>query len=53
MDPQTFAEFDADLEPLDPLKFKDRLKYEERVKESQQRTQTKEAMVSGRGTIRA
>ena len=51
MDPQTFAECDADLEPLDPLKFKDRLKYEDRLKESQQSTQTKEAMVSGRGTI--
>lgn len=51
VDEGSFAEFDAALEPLDPLHFKDRLKYPERLRESQRSTQRKEALVSGRGKI--
>ncbi len=51
IDEGSFMEFDGDLEPIDPLHFKDRMRYPDRVKESQQSTQQKEAMVGGRGTI--
>lgn len=51
LDEGSFVESDANLEPLDPLRFKDKMKYEERVLESQQKTRTKEALVSGQGTI--
>ncbi len=51
IDEGSFVEYDAGLEPLDPLQFKDRMKYPERVRESQQATRRKEAMVGGKGTI--
>ncbi len=51
VDEGTFVELEASLEPLDPLHFKDRLRYEERIKENQQRTRLKEAMVIGKGLI--
>lgn len=51
VDEGTFVEFDAEMEPQDPLHFKDRLKYDERVRESQQNTRLKEAVISGRGMI--
>ena len=51
VDEGSFNEFDRDLEPLDPLEFKDRLKYGERVKESQQSTRLKEAIVCGKAAI--
>jgi len=50
-DDGSFLEFDRDLEPLDPLEFKDRLKYGERVKESQQSTCLKEAILCGKASI--
>jgi len=51
LDEGSFAEMDAEMEPLDPLRFKDRVKYEERILENQQKTQAKEAIVCGKGTI--
>jgi acetyl-CoA carboxylase carboxyl transferase subunit beta len=51
VDEGSFAEFDAALESLDPLHFKDRMKYSDRVKESQQSTQRKEALIAGKGKI--
>jgi acetyl-CoA carboxylase carboxyl transferase subunit beta len=51
VDNGSFMEFDRDLEPLDPLEFKDRLRYGERVKESQRSTHLKEAILCGRGAI--
>jgi acetyl-CoA carboxylase carboxyl transferase subunit beta len=51
VDDGSFIEQDANLEPLDPLNFKDQMRYPERVKESQQSTQRKEAMMGGKGTI--
>jgi len=51
LDEGSFVEMDAELEPLDPLAFRDRMKYVERILESQQRTRAKEAIVCGKGTI--
>ncbi len=51
VDEGSFVEFDATLEPLDPLQFKDRMKYPERVKENQRNTHRKEALVSGKGKV--
>ena len=48
VDSGSFIEFDGSLEPLDPLEFTDRLKYGERVKESQERTRLKEARIPSR-----
>jgi acetyl-CoA carboxylase carboxyl transferase subunit beta len=51
-DPDTFEEFLADLTPTDPLKFKDRMPYRERIKTQQQKTGELEAVVVGRAYIR-
>jgi acetyl-CoA carboxylase carboxyl transferase subunit beta len=51
IDEGTFVEFDAAMEPLDPLQFKDRMKYPDRLKETQRSTQRKDALVSGKGKI--
>ena len=51
IDEGSFVEYDAGLEPMDPLHFRDRKKYPDRVKEYQQATQRKEALVGGKGTI--
>ena len=51
IDEGSFVEFDGAMESLDPLHFKDRMRYPERIKESQQSTRIKEAMVGGKGTI--
>ena len=51
LDEGSFVEIDAELQPLDPLRFKDRMKYEERILENQQKTQAKEAIVCGKGTV--
>lgn len=52
LDEGTFEEWDADLEPADPLGFVDRRPYPERVKEEQERTGLKDAAVVGTGMIR-
>jgi hypothetical protein len=44
-----FVEWDSHLEPLDPLAFKDRLRYLERVREAQRSTRLREALMSGKG----
>jgi len=51
VDVGSFVEFDATLGPLDPLQFKDRMKYPERVKETQRSTHRKEALVGGKGKV--
>jgi len=51
LDEGSFTEIDADLQPRDPLQFRDRMKYEERIAESQKKTGNPEAMVSGKGAI--
>jgi acetyl-CoA carboxylase carboxyl transferase subunit beta len=51
-DTGTFEEFLADLESSDPLKFKDRITYKERLQTMQAKTQLKDAIVVGRAYIK-
>jgi acetyl-CoA carboxylase carboxyl transferase subunit beta len=52
VDPGSFDELFADLSPADPLKFKDRIPYRDRLKEVQQATGERDAVVVGRAFIR-
>jgi len=52
VDPGSFEELYADLEPIDPLNFKDRLPYKERLKQVQEATGEKDAAVVGKAFIR-
>jgi acetyl-CoA carboxylase carboxyl transferase subunit beta len=52
LDKDTFEEWYADLQPVDPLGFNDRRPYPERVKAEQSLTGLKEAAVVGQGFIR-
>ncbi len=52
VDPDSFEEFAADLRSTDPLSFKDRLPYQERLKAEQEKTGETEAMLVGRGFVR-
>jgi acetyl-CoA carboxylase carboxyl transferase subunit beta len=47
----TFKEWDADLEPQDPLSFQDTRSYKDRIKAQQEKTGRKDAMVIGEGAI--
>lgn len=47
----TFKEWDAGLEPQDPLEFRDSRSYRERVKAHQEKTGRKDALVIGEGAI--
>jgi acetyl-CoA carboxylase carboxyl transferase subunit beta len=51
MDPGTFVEYDANLISLDPLEFKDNKRYPLRIKESQEATGQKDAVICGEGRI--
>ncbi len=51
-DEGTFEEFLADLVTTDPLKFEERLKYKERIRQVQQATGEYEAVVVGKAFIR-
>ncbi len=51
-DPGTFIEYDTDLASADPLEFKDSKRYPSRVKESQDKTGQKDAVVCGEATIK-
>jgi acetyl-CoA carboxylase carboxyl transferase subunit beta len=53
LDDGTFEEWDAYLEPTDPLEFKDRKSYADRLVAEQKRTGLREAAVTGTGMIRA
>ena len=53
LDEGTFEEWDADLEPTDPLEFFDSRPYAERLKIEQERTGLKDAAVCGAGMVRA
>ena len=50
-DPGTFVEFDANIVSGDPLEFKDSKRYPSRVKESQEKTGHKDAIICGEATI--
>jgi acetyl-CoA carboxylase carboxyl transferase subunit beta len=53
LDEGTFEEWDAQLEPSDPLEFEDKKPYRERLKAEQERTGLRDAAVVGTGMIRA
>jgi len=53
LDEGTFEEWDADLQPSDPLGFADKKPYAERLKAEQARTGLREAALTGTGMIRA
>jgi acetyl-CoA carboxylase carboxyl transferase subunit beta len=52
-DEGTFEEWDADLEPTDPLEFIDKTPYRQKLKDEQKRTGLKDAALTGTGMIRA
>src|SRR5436853_3529149 len=52
LDQDSFEEWWTDLRPLDPLGFKDRIPYAERIKAEQAKTAMLDACVAGRGYIR-
>jgi len=51
LDPGSFTELFTNLESLDPLQFKGKRSYAERVKESMAKTGLKDAVVCGEGTL--
>lgn len=53
LDDGTFEEWDAELMPIDPLEFKDKKAYAERLKAEQKRTGLRDAALTGTGMIRA
>jgi acetyl-CoA carboxylase carboxyl transferase subunit beta len=52
LDQDSFEEWFTDLSPCDPLHFKDRLPYAERLRAEQAKTGMRDAAVVGRGFIR-
>ena len=50
-DEGSFTEFDANLGSMDPLGFKDSRSYPDRIRDSQQKSGLKEAVVIGRAAI--
>ena len=52
-DEGTFEEWDALLEPTDPLDFVDKTPYRQKLQEEQKRTGLKDAALTGTGMIRA
>jgi len=52
IDPGTFEEFASDLRSTDPLKFKDRLPYKDRLKKERAKTGETEAILVGKAFIR-
>jgi acetyl-CoA carboxylase carboxyl transferase subunit beta len=51
LDKGTFEEYDAKLSSGDPLNFRDSKKYPDRIRESQEKTGQKDAVVCGIGTV--
>ena len=51
LDPEPREEIGADIEPKDPLNFKDTKKYKDRIAAAQKETEEKEAMVVMRGQL--
>jgi len=51
LDEGTVVEHDADLSPMDPLRFKDTKRYVDRIEDAQKKTGMKDAVVSVEGAI--
>jgi acetyl-CoA carboxylase carboxyl transferase subunit beta len=52
LDADSFEEWDANLRPVDPLGFVDRIPYHQRLKEEEAKTGMADAAVTGQGFIR-
>jgi acetyl-CoA carboxylase carboxyl transferase subunit beta len=52
VDPGSFEELYADIEPADPLKFVDKKAYKDRLKSEQTKTGNPDAVVCGKGFIK-
>ena len=51
LDPESQQELSAQLEPQDPLKFRDSKRYRDRLSQAQKKTGEKDALVSVTGTL--
>ncbi len=51
LDPESQQELSAELEPQDPLKFRDSKRYRDRITQAQKKTGEKDALVSVTGTL--
>jgi len=51
LDPDSIKEIGANLEPLDPLKFRDSKKYRDRISQAQKKTGEKDALIAASGTL--
>ena len=51
LDPDSEQEIAANLEPRDPLKFRDSKKYRDRITQAQKKTGEKDALIAARGTL--
>jgi acetyl-CoA carboxylase carboxyl transferase subunit beta len=51
LDPESQEELAANLEPLDPLKFRDSKRYRDRLSQAQKATGEKDALVAVRGNL--
>ncbi len=51
LDPESQQEMSAELEPQDPLKFRDSKRYRDRITQAQKKTGEKDALVSVTGTL--
>ena len=52
VDPGSFEEMFEDVEPTDPIKFVDKKGYKDRLRDEQQKTGNKDAVVCGKGFIK-
>ena len=51
LDPESSQEIGGNLEPVDPLKFKDSKRYRDRISQAQKNTGEKDALIAARGTL--
>lgn len=51
LDPESMQELSSNLEPEDPLKFRDSKKYRERINTAQKKTGEKDALLSAKGNL--
>jgi acetyl-CoA carboxylase carboxyl transferase subunit beta len=52
VDPGSFEEMFADMEPTDPLKFVDKKAYKDRLKSEREKSGETDAVVCGKGFIK-
>ncbi len=51
LDPDSLKEIGGNLEPMDPLKFRDSKKYRDRLSQAQKKTGEKDALIAASGTL--